>query len=247
MKRDLKRKARSLKRKVMIGAAGIAVVAAGVVVAVPAATGSATRHGHGHSHRRGSSAAVGVAHRGGRGDVATAASYLGLATAQLRSDLQSGKTLAQIAATTSGKSTSGLIDALVNARAARLKAAGTLSQTKLVKVRRQATAKVNRVLDSAPAGVNLSAAASYLGVSTSQLHSELRSGKTLAQIAATTSGKSAASLVDALVNARKGRLGAEVASGALTPKKEKKLLSALPRRATNDVRRARHKGTSARM
>jgi hypothetical protein len=241
MKRDLKRKARGLKRKVMISAAGVAVVAAGVVVAVPTATGHATRHGH----RRSSSVAVRGGHRGGRGDVATAASYLGLTTAPLRSDLRSGKTLAQIAKTTSGKSTSGLIDALVNARVARLTAAGTLSQAKLVKVRRQATAKVDRVIGSAPAGVNLSAAASYLGVSTAQLRSDLRSGKTLAQIAATTSGKSAAGMVDALVNARKGKLGAEVASGALTAKKEKTLLSALPRRVTNDVRRARHKGTSA--
>jgi hypothetical protein len=44
-----------------------------------------------------------------------AATYLGLTPAELKTQLQSGKTLAQIADATSGKSAAGLIDALVAA------------------------------------------------------------------------------------------------------------------------------------
>lgn len=70
--------------------------------------------------------------RFGRGDeLATAATYLGLSQSELQTDLQSGKTLAQIANATSGKSSSGLIDALVAARQKQLAAAvtaGTLTQ-----------------------------------------------------------------------------------------------------------------------
>ena len=68
----------------------------------------------------------------GRGDeLATAATYLGLSQSALQSDLQSGKTLAQIANATSGKSSSGLIAALVTAQKTKLEAAvtaGTLTQ-----------------------------------------------------------------------------------------------------------------------
>jgi hypothetical protein len=49
----------------------------------------------------------------------TAADYLGLTTDQLRTELQSGKTLAQIA-TEHGKTASGLVDALVAATKQRL-------------------------------------------------------------------------------------------------------------------------------
>ena len=59
-------------------------------------------------------------------------------------------------------------------------------------------------------GGDLSAAATYLGIDTSTLFQDLRSGKTLAQIANATSGKSAAGLIDALVQAAKSRLGGSV-------------------------------------
>jgi hypothetical protein len=58
--------------------------------------------------------------------------------------------------------------------------------------------------DGGPAG-DLSAAATYLGIDTSTLFQDLRSGKTLAQIADATSGKSASGLIDALVAAEQSR------------------------------------------
>jgi len=55
-------------------------------------------------------------------DLSTAASYLGLTASDLQSQLQSGKTLAQIANATSGKSADGLIQALVAAGTTRITA-----------------------------------------------------------------------------------------------------------------------------
>src|SRR6476646_9333304 len=75
-------------------------------------------------------------HHGGPGfrhdDLADAASYLGLTQTALETALQSGKTLAQVADATSGKSAAGLIDALVAAEKAELASAakaGDLTQT----------------------------------------------------------------------------------------------------------------------
>jgi len=65
-------------------------------------------------------------------------------------------------------------------------------------------------------GGGLSAAAVYLGLSESALFQQLRSGKTLAQIANATSGKSAAGLVDALVSAARSQIASAVKAGRLT-------------------------------
>ncbi|MHB8235157.1 MAG: hypothetical protein ACYDHT_10950, partial [Solirubrobacteraceae bacterium] len=59
-----------------------------------------------------------------------AAGYLGLSASQLKAELSSAKTLAQVADATPGKSQAGLIAALLQARGARLAsaaAAGRLS------------------------------------------------------------------------------------------------------------------------
>jgi hypothetical protein len=49
-----------------------------------------------------------------------AAGYLGMPAARLQAELRAGKTLALLADTTAGKSTAGLIDALVAAKRERL-------------------------------------------------------------------------------------------------------------------------------
>jgi hypothetical protein len=59
---------------------------------------------------------------------------------------------------------------------------------------------------------DLTAAASYLGVTLAQLQSDLASGKTLAEVADATSGKSAAGLIEALVAKKKQKLIAAAAS-----------------------------------
>jgi hypothetical protein len=91
---------RRLKRKLLLGVAVVTVLACATAAVVMAAQPSAKAHTKGHH---------GTRHGG---PLMSAAGYLGLTTAQLRSDLQSGKSLGEIANATAGKSEAGLIQAL---------------------------------------------------------------------------------------------------------------------------------------
>jgi hypothetical protein len=114
------------------------LVAAAIVVAALVCAGAsfaATKlSGHGHHMpppQRGGFGLPGGPMRGSHDDLAATATYLGISQTTLRTDLQSGKSLAQIANATSGKSASGLIAALVSAEKANLAAqvkAGRLTQ-----------------------------------------------------------------------------------------------------------------------
>jgi hypothetical protein len=81
---------------------------------------------------------------------------------------------------------------------------------------------------------SLDAAASYLGLTDVQLHSELESGKSLAQVAK-DHGKSVSGLVDALVASAKTKLDDAVAAGRLTKAQETEMLNGLKDRITNLV------------
>lgn len=168
-------------------------------------------------------------HRHGNGTLATAAGYLGVGPAQLRGELQSGKSLAEIANATSGRSSAGLIAALEAAGKQKL-------ATAAARLPMRVTAEVDRVGGQDRA---LSAAAGYLGVSEPQLRAERRSGKTLAQIAKATSGKSEAGLIEALVAARRARLATEVKAGAITQAHANQALPDLVSRVTIEINRAR--------
>ncbi|HEY7398010.1 MAG TPA: hypothetical protein VH538_06900 [Gaiellaceae bacterium] len=84
-------------------------------------------------------------------------------------------------------------------------------------------------------GGSLSAAATYLGISAQQLFTDLRSGKTLAQIASSTSGKSTAGLIDAMVAAEKSRFDAAVKSGRITQAMANQIEANLKARVTQMV------------
>jgi hypothetical protein len=220
---------RRLKQKLMIGIA-VAAVLAGVTAAVVMAAQPAAHH------------------RGRGGVLVTAAGYLGSSPAQLRSELQSGKSLAQIADATSGKSEAGLIAALEAAGRERLSAAAA-------ELPRLIAAEVDHAGGPTNAhaggrlghghGRALTAAASYLGVSPAQLRSELRSGKTLAQIADATSGKSEAGLVEALVATRKAALASRVGAGKITQAQANAILPKLAVRVSAQVNRVRGKRAAA--
>jgi len=70
------------------------------------------------------------------------------------------------------------------------------------------------------------AIASYLGVTASELQSDLQSGQTLAQIA-TAQGKTVSGLEAAMIAAAKAHLDADVADGKLTSAQEQTMLSNL--------------------
>jgi hypothetical protein len=83
-------------------------------------------------------------------------------------------------------------------------------------------------------GDDLAAAASYLGLTETQLRTELDGGKTLAQVAK-EKGKSVDGLVNVLYSAEKKELDAAVAAGRLTKAEEQSILSSLKQRITNRV------------
>jgi hypothetical protein len=84
---------------------------------------------------------------------------------------------------------------------------------------------------------DLSVASRYIGISDAQLRHDLRAGRTLAQIAGATPGRSAGGLINALVATRRSRLAAAVAAGAITSKQQRALLASLEKRVTKRVNR----------
>ena len=191
--------------------------------------------------------------RGPNDDFAAAAAYLGISQADLQTALQSGKTLAQVANSTSGKSSSGLIDALVAAEKTELAAAvtaGRLTQAQADQITTTLTERFTSFVNgTAPlhgggwghgpggpgGGDDFAAAAAYLGISQADLQTALQSGKTLAQVANSTSGKSSSGLIDALVAAEKTELAAAVTAGRLTQAQADQITTTLTERFTNLV------------
>jgi hypothetical protein len=244
---------RSLKQKLLAGIALAAVIAGGTVAVVTAGTDHHASNSAGNSASAGAKGTGRTAPPGGRGDLSAAARYLGVTPAKLRGQMRSGRTLAQVAASTSGKSEAGLIGAIITAREARLSAAvsaGALSRADesaiLATLPRRVALRVNSPTRQGPGLVpvpGLASIASYLGVSGEQVRKDLRSGQTLAQVADATAGKSAAGLIAALVTARKAKLEAAVTAGKLTRAKSDKLLAHLPQRITAEVNGTLSKGT----
>ncbi len=200
----------------------IALVVVGLLALVGGGTALANK-GKGTGHTQ--SAVAGRGMHGPGDELDAAATYLGTTSANLLTQLQAGKTLAQIAGATSGKSAAGLIAALVAAEKTELASAvtaGKLTQAQADAITpllgQRFTDLVNGVR---PAGgghferghpPGLDPAATYLGISEQTLFTQLRAGKTLAQIANATSGKSADGLIAALVADAKQHFGSNVPS-----------------------------------
>jgi hypothetical protein len=211
---EMKANSRSVKQKAAAAIAMLLVLGGGAIAAV-SATG-ADRH-KGADRPRHSPA--GIRHR----DLPAVASYLGLSPAQLEAELRSGRSLAQIAESTPGKSVAGLIDALIAHKRERLsKLAATLPRRVRAEVDRQGglAGRHGARRAGGPRGLAHrglgAAAAAYLGISVHQLRTQLRAGRTLAQIAGATPGRSPAGLIDALTAAKKRRIAARAAAGRLT-------------------------------
>jgi hypothetical protein len=230
---------RILRRRIALAVAFVAVLAGGTAVALGATT---TPKHSGARHARLRAAAT---HRRG-GIVGAASAYLGLTPKQLKEQLASGKTLAQVAAATPGKSEAGLIAAIVAAVKAKIPSppADLEAQVKAL-VNRSARTELNRHsrLGAARHGALRAAALAYLGISRHQLITELKSGKTLAQIADSIPGKSAAGLTEALVKVVKTKLNAAVAAHHLSARDEAARLTLLRARITqllNHTHAGRH-------
>jgi hypothetical protein len=80
----------------------------------------------------------------------------------------------------------------------------------------------------------LDAAASYLGLTTTQLQNQLQNGKTLAQIAK-DKNKSVDGLIQTLTDSAKKQLDAAVSAGRITSSQESTILSNIKQRITDAV------------
>jgi hypothetical protein len=192
----------------MVGVAVLALLAGATTAIVVAAQPSP--HGH-------------------RSTLATAADYLGLSQRQLKSELSSGKSLAQIANSTSGKSSAGLIAALETTKKQQLAAAAASLPASV-------TREVDRPRGPRTLGKTLLTAASYLGIDEQQLRTDERSGKTLGQIADATGGRSATGLIAALVATRRAAIAAAVSGGTITKAEGARLGASLVERMTARVK-----------
>jgi hypothetical protein len=123
----------------------VAFVIVMVLAFLPAA-GNAYACGGGHS----STAYAAEHHSPARGVLYVAKNYLGLSFAQLKTDLRDGKSLADIANATPGKSASGLVDAMTTALKSKLDAwaaKGKLSSTREASILANATTKIDKLVN----------------------------------------------------------------------------------------------------
>lgn len=215
------------------------LVAAVAALALVTVGGVAFAAGTSHSGKR----------SGGRGAIVSAvASYLGLSREQLRADLTSGETLAQIA-TAQRRSVSGLeqtIESAVKARLGQAVAAGKITSQREQLILSRLPARLDKLVNRAhPSALIrrgflrlalIRVSAGYLSLTPRQLRSELRAGRTLAQIA-TAEGKTAAGLERAIETAVKARLGQAVAAGKITSQREQLVLARLSSRLDGLVNR----------
>jgi hypothetical protein len=187
-------------------------------------------------------------------DVLTpAASFLGISVSTLASDLNGGKTLAQ-EATAKNKTASDLINAIVAAQKTNLdnqKAAGWITADQETALLSRYTDEVTALVNNGPGvppggqqqGGLLQTAATFLGMSVSDVQSALQSGKSLADLA-TSKGKTASDLVTALLAPTKMKLDQAVSDGKITSAQEQTILSNLTTRLTNLVNNTKPSGSA---
>lgn len=157
---------------------------------------------------------------GNKGSYFTAAAtYIGITETQLRTELGTDKSLADVAVA-HGKTRDGLIAALT---AAQQQDIATLVDQKGIGGRPNPANGYGPGpgFGRGPGGRNVTgdseaAAAAYLGTTEADLETKVRAGQTLAQIANATAGKSRDGLVNALVADATAKIDAAQSAGKIT-------------------------------
>jgi transposase-like protein len=211
-----------------------AVAVAGLVVAGGASVASAAGPGQG-----------GRGHGAIRAAGQTAASTIGVSPAELRNQIKSGKTVAQVA-TDHGVDPNTVVNAIVTDLSQKIDqraAAGTIDANRAAQAKQKlpdvASRFVNetkprreyRVLKDAA-----QAAAKEIGVSTSDLKDAHKNGKSIAQVAK-DHGKSVDDVVNAIVKAASADVDQAVKDGKLDSQKADQIKQNLPDRAKQLVNR----------
>ena len=156
---------------------------------------------------------------GNKGSYFTAAAtYIGITEAQLRTELGTDKSLADVAIA-HGKTRDGLIAALTVAQQQEI---ATLVDQKGIGARPNPAngygpgPGFGRGPGDKVTGDSLAAAATYLGTTEAYLQTKIRAGQTLAQIANATAGKSRDGLLNALVADATAKIDAAQTAGTIT-------------------------------
>lgn len=168
--------------------------------------------------------------------MSAAATYIGITVDQLRTELGTDKSLADVAVA-HGKTRDGLIQALVAA-----------SQTGITTLVDQKGIGAQRG-PGGPRGVlgdQFTAAATYLGTTVEDLRTKMQAGQTLAQIAAATAGKSRDGLVAALTTDAKAQIAAAQSAGTITADQATQLSNDLATKIANFVDMNRPEGPLGR-
>jgi len=170
---------------------------------------------------------------GNKGSYFTAAAtYIGITEAQLRTELGTDKSLADVAIA-HGKTRDGLIAALTAAQQQNI---ATLVDQKGIGARPNPAngygpgPGFGRGPGDRVTGDYIAAAATYLGTTTSDLQTKIRAGQTLAQIANATAGKSRDGLFNALVADATAKIDAAQKAGTITADQATQLKSNLSTR-----------------
>ena len=175
---------------------------------------------------------------GNKGSYFTAAAmYIGITEAELRTELGTDKSLADVAVA-HGKTRDGLIAALT---AAQQQDIAALVDQKGVGARPNPAngfgpgPGFGRGPGDKVTGDSLAAAATYLGTTEADLQTKIRAGQTLAQIANATAGKSRDGLLNALVADATAKIDAAQTAGTITADQATQLKANLSTRLTQLV------------
>jgi DNA-binding phage protein len=171
--------------------------------------------------------------------LATAAAYIGITEAELRTELQTGKTLAEVAIA-HGKTRDGLIAAL--------SAEATKQITTAVD--QPGTMFTDRGARVGPGGArgmmnDIAAAAAYIGTTDTDLRTKLQAGQTLTQIA-TAAGKTRDGLIAAMVADGNAKIDAAAAAGTITAAQAAEKKASLTAHVTAEVDATRVGGPGGR-
>lgn len=167
----------------------------------------------------------------GTGNVlATAATYIGISEADLRTELQSGKSLAEIAVA-HGKTRDGLIAALSAEATRQITTAVDQPGTTFPGPGRGGHGGLRVTND-------IAAAAAYIGTNEADLRTKLQAGQTLAQIA-TAAGKTRDGLIAAMVAEGNAKIDAAVTAGTITAAQGAEKKAALIAHVTVEVDQTR--------
>jgi hypothetical protein len=165
-----------------------------------------------------------------------AAQYIGITVDQLRTELGTTKSLADVAIA-HGKTRDGLIAALVTAETANIQQRISGLVDHKGAPQRGPGGDHGRFGPGGPGfafGQSLQAASTYLGISVADLQTKVRSGQTLAQIA-TAAGKTRDGLIAALVATETAQIDKAITDGKLTADQATKIKTGLQQRIADLV------------